>query len=132
MKPPIPLSKAFLVCNRVVHQDGEISLMKIARRVISRYYPAGMQLGLFAQWTSAHGDYRVEAQLHTMAGEVVWREGPPETWSMPDPLDNYNLALNLTVVFPAPGLFEVVLLANGEEIARQKLKADLAPEQKDV
>ena len=72
----------------------------------------------------AHGDYQVEVQLQD-DGEVVWRDGPPEPWQMTDPLRNYDLKLTLSVIFPEPGDYEFVLLANGEEVAREKFHAHL-------
>lgn len=128
MKPPTPLCKAFLVCSRVVEQEGEFSLVRLARRAICRFYPAAQPLGVFARCTSSHGDYQVELQLQTMQGDVVWRDGPPEVWPMPDPLEEYDLNFNLSVVFPKPGTYEIVLMANGEEVGRQKFIADVAPQ----
>ena len=44
---------------------------------------------------------------------------------MTDPLRNYALKLTLSVIFPEPGDDEFVLLANGDEVAREKFHAHL-------
>ena len=130
-KPPSPICKALLVCRKVIEQDREWNILGITNRVVSRNYPSGHQLGIFALFASAHGDYLVEAQLQTMDGEIVWREGPDTRWPMRDPLEQCNVILNLTIVFPKPGTYEIVLVANGEEIGREKMVAILVPTAKE-
>ncbi len=127
--PPVPISKAFLICRQVLDdpKTGEPVLVGLPQGVIANSFPSGQPLGVFARWTSAHGDYRVEVQLQTAEGAVVWRDGPPEPWPMRDPLRIYDLKLNLIPVFPAAGMYDIVLLANEEEVARQFFQAQLAP-----
>jgi hypothetical protein len=120
---PSPVSKAFLVCDKIVTENGRTSLLNLADAVVSRFFPAAHLLGIYSRWGSAHGDYEVEVQLQTPDEKVVWRGGPPEKRSMPDALRYYDMNLNLNVVFPEPGTYDLVLLANGEEIARQKINA---------
>jgi hypothetical protein len=131
MKPPLPLSKAFLVCDRVVDHDHKFSLAGMARGCVGRSYPAAQALGFFARLTSAHGQYVMEVQLQSPDGDVLWRDGPPEPLPMPDPLEEYDLKFNLNVAFPKAGTFYFVLTGNGEEIARQRFIAELAPKMAD-
>ena len=60
-----------------------------------------------------------------MEGEVVWREGPEESWNLDDPLFTYDLKFNINLVFPAPGSYELVLMVNGQELARERFSARL-------
>jgi hypothetical protein len=45
----------------------------------------------------------------------------------PDPLAMSTLMFNFVPVFPRPGAYEFLLLANGEEVARLKFRADVRP-----
>lgn len=127
MNPPLPISKAFLVCDQIAEDStsGRSTLIGLPTGMMSRHFPVGHNLGVFARWTSAHGDYRVEVQLQAPEGNVVWREGPQEPWSLNDPLRLYDLKFNLCVVFPEPGAYDIVILANDEEVARQPFMAEV-------
>jgi hypothetical protein len=57
---------------------------------------------------------------------VVWRGGPAEPWVLSDPLEMHDLKMTLNVVFPNPGTYQIVLVANGEEVARQRFVAQYA------
>ena len=124
-KPPLPVCKAFLVCRRVVddRQKDDTILEGLPRALHAYHYPCGALLGIFARCTSAHGNYQIEVQLHNQAGEVVWRDGPEVPWLLGHPLEMYDLKMNYSVVFPAPGKFDIVLMANEEEVARQRFEA---------
>ncbi len=128
MKPPEPVCKAFLVCDRIVDRGGDTVIVGLPDVVNARGFPCRHPLGFFARWTSAHGRYLVEVQLRTLDGEVVWREGPPEPWTMADPLRQYDVKVHAPVVFREPGRYEFVLLANGQEVARQPFFARLKPD----
>jgi hypothetical protein len=126
-KPPVPFSVAFLPCRQIV-EDPRIQdtvLVGLPTVFSDHNFPSAGPLGVFARWSSAHGEYHVELQLVTLAGEVVWKTGPVEPWRMSDPLRTYDLKLHVNVVFPAPGIYDLVLLANGDEVARQKFEAKL-------
>jgi hypothetical protein len=83
-------------------------------------YPVVQDLAFFARWSNAHGSYRVELQLRDLAGGVLWRD------EMADPLQVVPLTLrHRHVRFPAPGKYEVALLANGQEVAADVFLAHL-------
>ena len=69
--------------------------------------------------------YPVEVQLQKSDGEVVWRDGPPDPLEMSDPLDNYDLRIATNVVLPAPDVYTLVLVLDGEEVSRQRFHAKL-------
>jgi hypothetical protein len=123
MNPPVPVCTAILICDRIVDRDNVTSLEGLPRTLRARFYPCGHPLAIFARLTSAHGTYHFEIQLRTLDGEVVWREGPKEPWSMADPLRLYDVRLILPVVFPKPGTYEFVLLANDTEVGRHVFHA---------
>jgi hypothetical protein len=81
-------------------------------------YPATVMCSMFAQLTSAHGSYELQVQLQDMEGNMVW-QGPQVSWAARDPLQVGDVIVsNLLVAFPAAGKYDVVLLANNQEIAR--------------
>src|SRR5262249_23110284 len=129
-KPPLPVCRAFLVCRQVVTDPtfGDFVLVGQPRAFISRSFPAASQYGFYARLTSGHRPYQIEGLVQDESGAVVWRDGPPEAWSMSAPLEMYDVTLNLIVVFPAPGVYDLVLTANGEEVARQRFFAQLTPQ----
>jgi hypothetical protein len=126
-KPPVPVCKALLVCRRIVEKQGEISLIDITRSHQHHYFPAAVAVGVFGRLTSAHGSYQLQVQLQNEDGEVVWQDGPPKPWPLPDPLMAYDIRFNLCMSFPKPGAYDVVLLANGEELARDRFYTHLLP-----
>lgn len=125
-KPPQPLCKAFLVLSRIGDTpEGEVALVGLPRRFQKSAFPAAANVAFFARLTSAHGKYQAEIQLQTPDGEVVWREGPPESWLLDHPLEMYDLKFNLCVIFPSPGSYDFVLELNGDEVARQPFPAEI-------
>jgi hypothetical protein len=125
MKTPIPICKAFLTCRHVATdpQFKDTSIIGLRSHYEHHRFPAAVTVGVFARLTSAHGEYGVEIQLQKLDGEVVWREGPPGPWKLDDPLWTYDFNFNISLVFPAPGTYELVLLVNGEELARERIVA---------
>jgi len=127
-RPPKPVCKALLVCRQISEDPiaGDQFLLGLIRWISAPAFPARLPLAIFSRWTCGHGDYQVEVQLQTTDGEVVWRDGPPEPWKMSDPLRMFDLSLRLAVVFPSPGNFDFVILANGEEVDRHPFQAMMA------
>jgi len=127
-KQPVPLCKAFLPCKQLLMSKNGVdtALMGLPRSFTHHVFPAATPLGFFARLSSAHGEYQVEVQLVSMDGEVVWRDGPPEPLKMDDPLKLYDVRMKTCVAIPKPGQYDLVLMTNGEEVARQPFAAHLA------
>jgi hypothetical protein len=79
-KPPLPVCRAFLVCNQIAEDPSSRDpiLVGLPRAFVSRNFPAASALGFFARLTSTHGAYQVEILLQDESGAVVWRDGPPK------------------------------------------------------
>jgi hypothetical protein len=138
-KLPTPVCTAFLPCRRIVHiandsQAKDVQLTGLPVSYSHYTFPSAIPIGFYMRCTSGHGSYSVEVQLQNLSGEVIWKEGPPEPWQMPDPLETYNLAFLRAVIFPAPGTYQFVLLLAGQEVSRQRFNAKLvaAKKQSDV
>lgn len=127
--PPQPVCKAFLVCDKIVEDNDPRQMVLAGLPRFHQYhrYPNAPPLAFFARVTSAHGDSQVEIQLQTPEGEIVWSDGPREPWTMADPLVMYDLTLSLCPISLQPGNYDFILLANGQEVARQQFKATLTP-----
>jgi hypothetical protein len=98
-------------------------------QVFSPSYPLTESFSVFARWTNAHGSYLIELQLRSLEGDVLSGcrlEAPFETH---DPLQIWMIPLyHLPIQIPAPGKYEVAMLANGAEVASDTLLAHLVGE----
>ncbi len=121
---PEPVCKAFLVCGwaGTDPQTGDNNLLGLPMAYQHQHFPCPRCLDSAPRLSDARGEYEVEVRLVNSAGEVVWRDGPPGSLMMDDPLMYYDILLNLNVVFPSPGDYEFVLVVGGEPTARQRFK----------
>jgi hypothetical protein len=92
--------------------------------VFAPHYPLVEDFSVFARWTNAHGAYAIEMHLRNLEGDVLCSckmEAPFETH---DPLQIWMIPLHhLPFQIPAPGKYEVAMLANGVEVASDTLLA---------
>ncbi len=120
-KPPTPACKSFTVC-RHTFQDvftKEYMLLAPTHQIVTLTFPTVVTVSIFARMTSVQGTYQLEIQLQDLEGEVIWRHRlePPLTLNDPLAVGILNLQ-NLGIYFPKPGKYELVLLANNEEVVR--------------
>ncbi len=123
-KPPTPICTAFLVC-RGFATDARIQddiLVGLPRAFWTRSFPGAYPLSFFIRCTSAHGEYLLEVQLQSASGDVAWRCNSTN-WEMPDPLEMYDMKMNAHVVFPSAGVYQFVVVMNGDEVSRQTFHA---------
>ena len=129
-KPPVPLCKSFVVCRQIMQDmaSKEFVILGPTHQIVSPVFPMIGNLSFFAQSTSMQGAYILELQLQDMDANVLWRHTFEPPWEHHDPLKIAYLSLqNLGIYFPKPGKFDVVLVANGEEIARTPFWAQMPP-----
>src|SRR5438445_13809868 len=87
-KPPIPVSKTFLVC-RQIFQDrrtGEYLLLGPTQDLIAPGFPAVLTLSIFSRWTSPHGVSKLVVQLHDLDGHRVGGQREESPLGLIDPL----------------------------------------------
>jgi hypothetical protein len=136
--PPLPVLKAFLVCDQIIQdaQSGKKSLIGVFHELKSTRFPAvHPQLWIYANLTDAHGKYAFEIRLLDVAeGKVLGRGAPPPI-EIPDPLQVTELSAQLrNVTLPSPGTYEFQLHANDQLVATKAIRVSeiqvpQAPEQ---
>jgi hypothetical protein len=122
---PPPECKALLLCERVIRDEftGLYSLINIFDNINVFALPCliGPYL-LFLQITDGVGRYRITVEIQDLpSGAVLAREDQPEI-ELPDPNVKW---VGILAVPPfeisQAGFYDVLVLANGQEINRQKI-----------
>src|SRR5262249_55500700 len=127
-RPPTPICKSFMACRQVIHDrlSGDYVVIAPAHQLVAPTYPLVANLAFFARCSSVNGTYQLELQLQDLEGNIIWRNLFPNPLQDDDPLRVAYLALlNQGIYFPQPGMYEFVLLANGEELIRDTFWARL-------
>jgi hypothetical protein len=127
-KPVTPICKSFLLCRQVFQDEytGEYLLLGPTNQIVAGQYPVLADLSVFMHWTSAHGIYHLEFQVRDLEGTVVWRHRFEEVYEACDPLKPTLIKLlHLDIPWPHPGKYDVLMLANGEEVVRDVFWAEL-------
>ena len=127
-KPPPPVCKCFLVCRQLLldHHSRDYVILAQGYQIHSFTFPAVVDMSVYARLSSVQGVYQLEVQLQDLEGKTLWQQDFGPLLRSDDPLQIGVLDLqHLQVVFPKPGKYELVLLANGEEIVRDVFLANL-------
>ncbi|MDA1195293.1 MAG: hypothetical protein O2894_08915 [Planctomycetota bacterium] len=126
MNTPLPVVKAFLVCDQIIQdaQTGKISLIGLFQDLRADRFPATHpSLWIYTSLTNARGAYTFEIQLVDVANSTVLGKGTPPTIQIPGPLETAEMCAQLgNLQLPRPGTYEFQLLANGELLATKHLR----------
>ena len=126
---PAPQAQAFVVCREIWSnpRTGEFMLAGPVSHVPIPQFPASVRVSVYAHVTGGHGTYPMEFQLRDAAGDAVWSWQPADPLIHPDPLTPQQLAFQeLMIKVPGAGRYDLLLLAGGEEMARQPLLIGMA------
>jgi hypothetical protein len=126
-KLALPAVQTSLIC-REIFQDkrtGEHILIGPGHEFVSPHFPATAELNVFVQVSSCHGSYRPELRLQDLEGRVAWSQALDPPFNAPDPLKIHTLTFHMRLPIPQPCKYEVVLLANEEEVGRRVFVARL-------
>lgn len=130
-KPPLPVLKAFLVCDQVIQdmQTGKKSLIGVFHELKATKFPAvHPSLWIYANLMDAHGRYAFEIRLVDVSRNEILGQGAPPPIDIPGPLQVTELSAQLrNVRLPGPGTFEFQLLANGELAATKAIRVAHVP-----
>lgn len=119
-RPPTPICKSFVVCQRIVidRESGDYVIINPLHKVIRPVFPALIPLSFYARWTNAHGAYKLSLQFRTLEGDILWDREYERPVDCDDPLKVGTITLRDELVrFPGTGKFEFAMLANGAEVA---------------
>ena len=124
MAQPVPVCRSILVCQQIL-QDARTqstSLIGLIQNIRCPQFPSVGQVSVFSRWINGHGQYNLELHLRDAEDNVVWKQVFPQPCNMPDPLQPCDLTFfDLPIHLPGPGKFDLVLVANGEEVGRHSL-----------
>jgi len=86
-----------------------------------------IRVAVYAHVTGGHGTYTLAFQLRDAEGDDVWRWQPADPLTHPDRLTPAQLAFQaVTIEVPQAGRYDMVLLADGSDIASQPLLIGMA------
>jgi hypothetical protein len=103
----------------------DYTIVSPVHQVFAQRYPLQEAFSVFARWSNAHGSNEIKVQLRSLEGDVLCsckREAPFEAR---DPLQIWMIPLHhLLFQFPEPGKYQVAMLANGQEVPSDTVRAD--------
>jgi hypothetical protein len=123
-KPPKPLCPTFVICRRVIKDQfsKEAVLIAPVYAVNAASFPTLIDLAIYLRLTDGNGSYQLGLQLFSAEGPKAWSEPLRGKIEMPNPLTSVALEIPMMRVYiPYPGKFEMLLLANDEEVYRTDL-----------
>jgi hypothetical protein len=124
MNPP-PIAVALMLC-KYVHFEGadrrDVSLIGCFNRLEVESFPASLSFYVYAALTGALGDTTIKIGIERLdtGDDIYAREVRVR---IPDKLATGQLSLLITkAVFPVDGWYQVTLYADGEWLARRRLR----------
>jgi hypothetical protein len=130
---PPPLAQAFVVCREIFDDPRrrEFILVGPFSGINAPKLPLNFTLSIYAHVTGGHGAYDMGLELRDGDESPLWKWNWPEPIRLDDPLMPHRLVLyDARVEFPALGRYDLVLLANGAEVARHALFVNRPPARK--
>ena len=131
MEPPPPRCKAILLCQRAIIEagSGRISLIDLLTGFVVEANMTG-PFSIYLQLIEgiSEYEYNVTVELHDLLeGSVVGASaGTKLTWN--DRLRRINLLIPIrSLTIQHPGFYDLVVLANKQEIDRQKFSVAIMP-----
>src|SRR5262245_39331107 len=124
-RPPLPLAQAFVVCREIFEdcRSHEFILVGPFSGLPLPHFPAKARLSVYAHLTGGHGVYQMALELRDSEEQVVWQWQAPTPLRHDEPLQSYRWTLYDAILeFPCPGRYDLVMLANGEDLARHVLQ----------
>jgi hypothetical protein len=132
---PPPVCKAILLCEKALRDEftGLYSLVNIFDNIHLYSLPSliGPYL-LFLQVTDGLGRYRIAVEIHDLgSGSVLAREDQPEIELADKNVKWIGILGVPAFLIKEAGAYDILVLANGQEINRQKLTINQLTEHDD-
>jgi hypothetical protein len=126
---PLPMTHAFLVCREIIQDVITNQCVLIDPRVEFTLpeFPASVLVSIYGQLSEVRREYTPELRIWGSDGEILWDYRAPAPMTSPDddPLRQFRFVIrDLEIPFPRPGRYDLILLAQGTEIARYPLRIE--------
>jgi|GEM_PF-7041006 len=121
-----PKVKAFLLCDQVIiGQDSKHSVIGVFQSIHAPSFPVfHPRFGIYVRLGEMHGNYDLAIQFVDPDGERTLGEAQLKGIKHDRPLDDFESGVNLPgIEIPNAGIFEVRLVANGDLINVDTLRA---------
>jgi hypothetical protein len=125
---PAPVAKSLLLCREIFEDARTHQYILVGPSSDIRVFqvPCVMTLAVYAEVTSGHGAYRPSLQLRDAEDRPVWTQNYDRPFTATDPLRVASLAFfDVPLCIPALGHYDLVLLADGEEVTRRGVSVSL-------
>jgi len=126
---PLPMAQAFVVCREIFEdcRSHDVILVAPFSGLTLPAYPGPLRLSVYAHLTGGHGVYQMALELRDGDDQVAWRWQAPVPLRYDEPLRSHRLVLYDAILhIPGPGRYDLVLLANGEDLAHHALEVHAA------
>jgi hypothetical protein len=124
-KLPLPRAQAFVACRQIFESplSNECVLVAPFSSLGLNFFPISYKLSLYADLCGGHGTYQFALELRNQDLETVWACQYSQPIRQDDPLAPHKVILHdLVLEFPSAGRYDLVLLANGEDVAQLTLQ----------
>lgn len=119
---PPPQCKSLLLCEKTIRdgRTGKPSLINVFNAFVLESYPAHTPTSfLFAQLTGALGPCQLRAHVLDLHRDAIVLQSALMDVHFPDKLAMMDVIVEIPPMpIPHPGLYDLVLLADGQEIQR--------------
>lgn len=126
---PPPQCKTILLCeHRIVEAETRrVTLVNIFNTCHVEVYPTHIRPAtLFVKLIGGLGHYELQTQVLDLREDKVIADSPPMSVRFPDKLGFVDVTVGIpSLPIEHPGLYDIVLLANGQEIDR--IQFDVRP-----
>jgi hypothetical protein len=111
---PSPIVLAMVLCDRAIIEQGtnKKTLVGIFHRVNASTFPAPQQLFMYVQLTDAQGTYIFRIDVVDVDRDNILGTVTSNSLEVPNRLEPFDFVFPLTMVIPAPGLYEFRFYAN--------------------
>jgi hypothetical protein len=118
-----PLVQSFLVCRHIFEdaRTHEFILISPCSELFVPAFPGTIRFTVFAE-LKLHGDYVPEFALEDSDATTIWTHRAPRPVAPADPiLPRQFVYYDIVIDVPGAGRYDLLLLKNGDEIARHAL-----------
>jgi hypothetical protein len=126
MKPP-PKCKAILLCDQVIidAMTGKASLVGLFDRFNLPTFPGTIPpFWAFLQLVDGIGRYSLTIEVDDLRENAIFARLPPVVVEFPERVNRVNLPIRVGgLPLPHPGVYDFIVLADGQLIDRQRLEA---------